>query len=78
MCVRESGRYRKGEPPLHSVIRDRSCVKTKNLTRLQGLSPESPGQNLGLTVLYAPESLDSGRGWVCLREGERVCVCACV
>ena len=31
-----------------------------NREQLQGLVPESPGQNLALTVLYVPYSLDSG------------------
>ena len=35
-------------------------AESQHLQRFHGLLPESPGQNLALTVVYAPYSLDSG------------------
>jgi len=35
-------------------------AKREHLGRLKGLSPESQGQNMALTVLFVPNSLDSG------------------
>ena len=35
-------------------------AKREQLKRVQGLLPERSGQNLALTVLYVPYSLDSG------------------
>ena len=42
--------------------RDRSRARREQLKRFLGLLPESQGQNLAVTVLYVPHSLDSGRG----------------
>jgi len=39
---------------------DLFCAKREQLKRLQGLLPESQGQNLALTVLYVPSSLHNG------------------
>ena len=36
----------------------------KTPSAFQGLEPESPGQNLAVTVLYVPYSLDSGPSYV--------------
>jgi len=38
----------------------RKQIKRKQLKTFQQLSPESQGQNLAVTVLYVPYSLDSG------------------
>ena len=40
-------------------------AKKEHLKGFRGLSPESKGHNLALTVLYVPYLLDSGeqRGW---------------
>jgi len=47
----------------HSGPRCCRCRATmEHLERCQGLSPESQDQNLVLTVLYVPSSLDSGSG----------------
>ena len=42
--------------------RQACCVqaKRKHIQRFQGILPESQDQNLAVTVLYAPSSLDSG------------------
>ena len=37
-------------------------AKREQLEILEGISPESRGQDLALTVLYVPSSLDSGTG----------------
>ena len=65
----------------------------EHLKRFEELSPESQGQNLALTVSYAPHSLDSGGvevrqlqrvdfralvGRERGRGGESVYVCVCV
>ena len=39
----------------------RCQAKGEQPKTIQGLSPESQGQNLALTVLHVPYSLDSGR-----------------
>jgi len=40
-------------------------AKREQLKKLYGLLPESQGQNLALTVLYVPHSLDSGHSrWI--------------
>ena len=52
--------HKKQPPPrnFHSE-RDRDvAVNRKQLETFQGPLPESQGQNLGLTVLYVPDSLD--------------------
>ena len=36
-------------------------AKRKRLEKFQGLLPERQGQNLAMTVLYVPHSLDNGR-----------------
>jgi len=41
---------------------DRFRSNREHLNIFEGLSPESQGQNLTLTVLYFPYSFDSGRG----------------
>ena len=41
-----------------------TSVQLEHLQRLKGLSHESQGQNLALTVLYMPYSLDSGNQYV--------------
>ena len=50
------------EPPNHQgslFVVYRFRAKTKQLETVEGLLPESQGQNLALTVLYVPYSLDS-------------------
>jgi len=37
-------------------------AKTEQFQRVSGLLPERPGQNLALTVVFVPNSLDSGWG----------------
>jgi len=41
--------------------RVRFRAKSEQLQRFKGLLPEGHGQNLALTVLYVPYSLESGR-----------------
>ena len=52
------GYLRSVDQPIHTVYRFRA--KRDQLEKFEGLSLESQGQNLALTVLYASYSLDSG------------------
>jgi len=44
----------------------------EQLNRVSRLLPESQGQNLAVTVLYVPNSLDSGEGIELVEEGKRI------
>jgi len=46
---------------LPDLFSPRFRSKREHLDRIQGLSPESQGQNLVLTVLFVPRSIVSGR-----------------
>ena len=48
---------------------DRCRANMEKLARFEGLSPESQGQHLGLTVLHVPCSLESGVGVYPVRRG---------
>ena len=52
----------RGGPVQDPVLTPPSRCRTKRepLQRFYGLSPESQGQSLALTVVYVPYSLDSG------------------
>jgi len=60
-----------------AVLGYRFRAKREQLTRVEGLLPESQGQNLALTVLHVPCSLDIGEGskdtrtgvWGCQERG---------
>ena len=62
-CV-DFGRCVKGTDGMDvQAVKDGSFrAKREHLERFHGLSPERHGQNLALTALYVPYSLDSGRG----------------
>ena len=67
VCERERKRHSDRESESEPVLRRSQQgavgfrVKREQLERLvEELSPERPDQNLVMTVLYAPSSLDSG------------------
>jgi len=53
--------YLLGPGYLQERFHYRCPAQRQKLRRVHGLSPESRGQNLALTVLYVPHSLDSGK-----------------
>ena len=48
-------------------------AKKEQLKKIEGLSPESQGQNLAVKVLCVPRLLDNGRdnGWQTIQVGQR-------
>ena len=57
MCEREGPSANKVRRRVHPLFLP--SPKRQHLNRFDGLGPESQGQNLALTVLYVPHSLDS-------------------